>query len=404
MGKRGEWENPTVVHTFQRILCALHSSASFTGGIISEKPVVTPVVTPFGDVVTAPKVSPWSGPFNTDIPGIGYTGSREPTLAQCKVNCQTNARCKAIQYSATDLHKGRNCFLHANQADNAAPYNQFQIFKFDREVFLAIPEAWRPGFEVDSSPGARAARRAQKHRDMNLMWAAGVTNMANKWEARKQAHLANQKLASDWMKAAMKAASDTEDTDPEIGDEYAGETIRRSAMKGFSLRQGMGPTAAVQKAWAYVLNSTWPEVNAMKVEEELSMLRPGTEVGVLWIQGEGPWQPENLKMTLMLVVMFEEMGGWITVTTEKAKKWKDKTNNSAWIGKDLEQVMKQHYGNILTDESIAAATTVGPEEQPASFGTWTAQSMPGYYSAGWATTHGSDSVTFLPAAGWVPLE
>lgn len=74
----------------------------------------------------------WEGPLGTDIPGTGIRGFRTSDLSVCKAKCLRNQRCQAIQFSQTDRHRGKNCFLHANKADTARQYRSFQIYKLTR--------------------------------------------------------------------------------------------------------------------------------------------------------------------------------------------------------------------------------------------------------------------------------
>jgi len=74
----------------------------------------------------------WTGPFNTDIPGIGMGGSLVSDLVACKQRCLYDPSCEAIEFSLTDLHFGENCFTFDNQGDSHAQYLTFQIYKLQR--------------------------------------------------------------------------------------------------------------------------------------------------------------------------------------------------------------------------------------------------------------------------------
>jgi hypothetical protein len=74
----------------------------------------------------------WGGPLDTDIPGVGFRSFRVRNVNDCKKRCIRKKRCQAIQFSSTDRHRGRNCFLHANQADTARKYKSFQVYKLTR--------------------------------------------------------------------------------------------------------------------------------------------------------------------------------------------------------------------------------------------------------------------------------
>lgn len=237
-------------------------------------------------------------------------------------------------------------------------------------------------------------RGAKARRDLNKMWAAEGQLMKNKWAARKQLHDVNQKLASDYVKAHMKVLSGVREGDPVIGDKATGKTILRVARKSDDVSRTPG-VAAFTTGYAYVLNEEWEADKAMKVEDEVSYLRDD-EVAILYIQGAEPWKPDNLKMTLQLVHMFEEYGGWITISTEG--RWAKRSTREVWFGLPLQQVMQQHYGTFLTDEAIDEAMTITDDDHLATFGSWTLQAMPAYYPTGYARkTKNGDTVTFLPS-------
>lgn len=80
---------------------------------------------------------PWEGPLATDIPGLGVGGSSASTLEECKQTCLHTASCVAIQYSATDVHEGKKCFVHSSSADTGAQYLTFQVYKFHRVTEFA---------------------------------------------------------------------------------------------------------------------------------------------------------------------------------------------------------------------------------------------------------------------------
>jgi len=237
-------------------------------------------------------------------------------------------------------------------------------------------------------------RGAKARRNMKKRWAAESQNMKDKWEVGQQLHDVHQKLASDLMKAHLRVLGKREG-DPVIGDEDAGSTILRVARKSDDVKRSEG-VAAIEKAYAYVLNEQWQPDYAMRVEDEISYLRDD-EVAVLWIQGGEPWSKENLRMTLQLVHMFEEYGGWITISTET--RWANRRKKDVWLPSErlsLKTVMQQHYPELLTDDAIEEATATSDQDHHASFGSWTLQSMPAYYPTGYARKNG-DTATFLPS-------
>jgi len=240
------------------------------------------------------------------------------------------------------------------------------------------------------------------------------TQIKNKWEMRKQLHAVNQKLGSDFMKAAMKAAGGHREGDPKIGEKRAGSTILRTAKKDAEVKDAIkrivkerksscdetddcvwNPrTSTINTAWAYVLKEPWNEEKFATVEDEVSYMRDN-EVAVLWIQGEGPWKPENLKMTLQLVHMFEEWGAWVTISTPK--KWKDRTylpgqkEQNQWYNSPLQTVVQANYP-ALTNEAIVEAMGEADEDHEASFGSYTLHGMPRYMSG-----QKGDVATFIPS-------
>jgi len=86
----------------------------------------------------------WTGPFNTDIPGIGMGGSLVSDLVACKQRCLYDPSCEAIEFSLTDLHFGENCFTFDNQGDSHAQYLTFQIYKLQR------PKVFPSGYSCES--------------------------------------------------------------------------------------------------------------------------------------------------------------------------------------------------------------------------------------------------------------
>lgn len=259
-------------------------------------------------------------------------------------------------------------------------------------------ETSRPGAFVIEDEAPREDPRVALHR----MWDAEGEQVKKKWEMRKQLHAVNQKLAQDFMKAALKVAGGKREGDPTIGDNDAGSTILRVARKDNAVKETEGQEVFT-RPFAYVLNELWTAEHLMKVEEEISYMHDD-ELAILWIQGPTPWQAENLRMTLQAVHMFEEYGGWLSVST--AKKWKNRGSREAWpngwLGGDLLEVMTKHY-DFLTDEVIAQAMSTGEEDKVASFGTFTVHTMPRYYPTGYPRrkpecSAGCDTVTFLPSA------